>query len=86
MLLNMNRKSWADNLKSKKAEPKRITDLMQKYCKMTSDEKKLSKEELEMKRVGKINYRKHLAEKCNEIIEEEDINNLLHSIHASIFH
>ena len=38
MLLNMNRKSWADNLKPRKAEPKRITDLMQKYCKMISDE------------------------------------------------
>ena len=82
----LNRKSCADNLKPRKAVPKRITDLMQKYCKMIPDEKKLSKEELEMKRIGKINYRKHLAEKCNEIIEEEGINNLLHSIHASIFH
>lgn len=86
MLLNMNKKSWADSLKPKdNLSTVQITDLIQKYCKMIKEEEKLTNEELTAKKVGKIDYRKHLAEKCNEIIEEEGINNLLHSIHASIF-
>lgn len=85
MLLNMNRKSWADNLKPVESKGKDINELIQKYCKMVSEENNLSKEEIEQRKVGRIDYRRHLLEKCNEIIEENTILNLLHSIHASIF-
>ncbi|KAI5169836.1 26S proteasome regulatory subunit N11 [Pancytospora epiphaga] len=85
MLLNMNRKSWADNLKPVKNQTPRITEIIEKYCDTEKEEAKQTKEELELKKVGKVDYRKHLKEKCNEIIETEAINNLLHSIHRFIF-
>lgn len=86
MLLNMNRRSWADNLKPTSHRNVVITDLIKRYSRMVSDEQRCSREDLEMQRVGRIDYRKHLLEKTREIIEEEAVSNLLHSIHASIFH
>lgn len=84
MLLNMNRKSWADNLKPTLNARKELSGLFEKYCKMVAEEKKYSQEDLEIKKIGKIDYRRHLLERCNEIIENEAINNLLRSIHAFI--
>lgn len=85
MLLNMNRRSWADNLKPTARRDVVIADLIRKYTRMMSEEENCPQEELEAMRVGRIDHRKHLLEKTREIVEEETINNLLHSIHASIF-
>lgn len=85
MLLNLNRKTWADNLKPKEPKNIEITDLISKYLKMIKDDRNLSAEELELHKVGKIDYRRHLIDKCNETIEDDILNNLLYSIHSSIF-
>jgi 26S proteasome regulatory subunit N11 len=86
MLLNLNRKTWADNLKIKEPRKESISELVKKYSKMVEDESKIAADDLELKKVGKIDYRRHLSEKCNEIVEEEVISNLLKSLHSSIFH
>lgn len=85
MLLNLNRKTWADNLKFRKVKKIQITDIISKYMKMAKEERNLTAEELELRRVGKIDYKKHLTDKCNEAVKEEILNSLLHSIHSSIF-
>lgn len=85
MLLSMNRKSWTANLKPSIPRRTNITELIEKYNKMITEEQKSEDDDPETKRIGKIDYRKHLREKCNEIIKEETINSLLHNIHAYIF-
>lgn len=85
MLLNMNRRSWADNLKPGEPVQADINEVLQKYTKMVEENKKLTKEQLATHSVGKIDYRKHLIEQLNQVIEEESIRNLLHNLHAYIF-
>lgn len=85
MLLNLNRKTWASNLKIKKKKQEDISDLIKKYSKMVAEEREVKKEELELRKVGKVDYRRRIVEKTNEIIEEEVINCFLQSIHTSIF-
>ena len=85
MLLNMNRKTWAENLKLKTLQNIPINEKIAKYVKMIKEEKYLSLEELETKKVGQIDHRKHLEEACNEISKQEIIQNLLLSIHSCIF-
>lgn len=85
MLLNLNRKTWADNLKFRKTKKIQITDIISKYMKMIKDERNLTAEELEIRRIGKIDYKKHLTDRCNEAVKEDILNNLIYSIHSSIF-
>lgn len=85
MLLNMNRKTWARNLKIEPVKSCDISDTISKYTKMINDEKNFKGEELEMRKIGKIDYRKRAIEQSNQIIEDEIIHNLLYSIHHSIF-
>lgn len=85
MLLNMDRKSWASNLKIPSMSKNDIADLIKKYMKMTIEERNIKSEELELKKVGKMDYKRRLAENAGHIIEEEIIRNLIYSIHYSIF-
>lgn len=85
MLLKMNRKSWIDNLQPSKNKNIEISDLLSKYIKMVEEEKTIKLKDLEVKKIGKKDYRKHLLTKVTEIIEEESISNLLCSIHSAIF-
>ena len=85
MLLNLNKKTWANNLKPTKIKKSCLSPILEKYCKTTLEEFKLSKNELEMLKIGKINYKRRLLEKYYELIEENVINNLLESIHKYIF-
>jgi hypothetical protein len=38
-----------------------------------------------MRKIGRIDFKKHLFEDCAEIVENETINNLKRSIHRYIF-
>lgn len=84
MLLNMNRKSWADNLKIKEGRVPEFEEKIKKYYKMAKEEIGMAKDERAMKRMGKMDHRRRLVEYCNEVFDEELINKLLLSIHASI--
>ncbi|KAL6120500.1 hypothetical protein NUSPORA_02766 [Nucleospora cyclopteri] len=85
MLLNLNKKTWADNLKLVSLNPVEMSDMVEKYCKNELEEKKYTSEELEVHKIGKTNYKKRLMEKYNGCIEDYSINNLLNSIHRFIF-
>ncbi|KAM0680831.1 26S proteasome non-ATPase regulatory subunit 14 [Glugoides intestinalis] len=85
MLLNLNRKTWASNLMIKPRNTEKVSELISKYSKMINNDKFVKKEDLEMRKVGKVDYRKRLVEKTNQIIEDETIRCLLHNIHYSIF-
>jgi 26S proteasome regulatory subunit N11 len=87
MLLNLHRKTWADNLKPQRAESSRkeILRLAESYGRSCEEEKSLSGKDFELSRVGKIDYRKHLLEECEECISNNTVYNLLYSIHKSIF-
>lgn len=85
MLLNMNRKTWADNLKLASRKTDDETEAVKKYVKMMDEEKGIAGEEFEMKKVGKVDYRKRVIEKSNISIEDEVVRNLLCSVHRAIF-
>ncbi|ORD93857.1 RPN11 [Enterospora canceri] len=85
MLLNLNKKTWADNLKPKEAVKFDVSDLLDKYCKNELVESKMTKEELEMHKIGKTNYRRRIVEKYQECMEENTINNLLKALHRFMF-
>lgn len=85
MLLNLNKRTWADNLKIKDLKIIPISENIAKYIKMVKDENSMSAEELELKKVGKIDYKKHLTERCNENMKKIALNSLLQTIHSSIF-
>ncbi|KAI4291727.1 26S proteasome regulatory subunit N11 [Pancytospora philotis] len=85
MLLSLNRKSWACSLKPADTERRSLAALVQKYSRMAEEERKQGQDELGTARVGQIDHRKHLLERCNETIKEEAINNLIHGLHAFIF-
>lgn len=83
MLLNLNRKTWAENLKLKKQPSIPLSDKISKYVKMIKDEK--LRNEKKLNKVGEIDHRRRLVEACNENIKQEIIYNLLSSIHSCIF-
>jgi 26S proteasome regulatory subunit N11 len=87
MLLNLHRKTWADNLKPQRTEGshRELLRLIESYGKSCEEEKNLSGKDFELSRVGKIDYRKHLLEKCEESISDSTLYNLLYSIHKLIF-
>lgn len=85
MLLNMNRKTWASNLMLAESKTEDSSDLVDKYIKMIKEERNISEKELELQKVGKVDYRKHLLENSNKIVEDETIKNLLLCIHQYIF-
>lgn len=88
MLLNMNKKSWMDNLKIKKISTEerseKLKGLTENYIKMIEDEKNLTKDQLALFRIGKLDYRRHLLESCEEACNESTINRLLIAIHTKI--
>lgn len=87
MLLNLHRKTWADNLRPQNANGKReeMLKLIENYGRTCEEEKALSGKDLEFSRVGKIDYRRRLIERCEENIMESTVFNLLYSIHRYIF-
>lgn len=88
MLLNMNKKSWIDNLEPKKIniseKSKKMKYLLENYLKIKDEERNLSKEELSMYRIGKLDYRRHLLEMSEEMCNENTLNRLLTAIHKKI--
>ncbi len=85
MLLNLNKKSWSDTLKPKEPENKNLSTLLENYSDGEIENRKLNKEERELKSIGKINYKRRIEAKCEEIIDEQVFNQLLCSIHNYIF-
>lgn len=87
MLLNLHRKTWADSLKFERMKRERaeMLKLIESYGRACEEEKPLVGKDLELARVGKVDYRKRLLEKCEEYTAENTIFNLLYSIHRYIF-
>lgn len=87
MLLNLHRKTWADNLKLEDVRGKRseMMKLVESYGKACEEERALGSTNLEMAKVGKVDHRRRLLEKCEESIMENTIHTLLYSIHRYVF-
>ncbi|KAF7684462.1 26S proteasome regulatory subunit RPN11 [Astathelohania contejeani] len=85
MLLNLHRKTWADNLRINKLKDvgNELIELSKNFIKAWKEEQGV--EDLELFRVGKIDYRRRLLEKAEEICGDSIVYNLLYSIHYSIF-
>lgn len=90
MLLNLHKKSWTDNLKIKnicsEKKSEKIKNLAENYLKMLDDEKDLTKGELELYKMGKLDFRRHLLEACEDVCNENTLHNLLVAIHSMILH
>jgi 26S proteasome regulatory subunit N11 len=91
MLLNLHRKTWVDNLriesiKGRSRDNRReLLSLSKNYSKFCSEERNMSGKELELYRVGKVDFRRHLLDKSEELCCDNILNNLLYVIHYSIF-
>merc|ERR1712080_45868 len=86
MLLNLNRKNWTDYLKIEKIrrKDKELLENTEDFMKMAEEIKNVSDDEINLKRIGKIDFRKKLNEICDEIYEENSINSILVLIHSNI--
>ncbi|KAI5148611.1 26S proteasome regulatory subunit N11 [Enteropsectra breve] len=85
MLLNMNKKSWADILKLQKEKQHSIVKPLEQYCKSTSAAEAEAKSAAKKSTMGKTDFKKHLVDRNNENIEKILINSLLKNIHRHIF-
>lgn len=89
MLLNLHKKTWADNLRLRKVENaarrREILEFTRNYIKMVNEERKLEEKDLKTYKIGRIDYRRHLLDKCNEIYNINSKYALLYSIHKRIF-
>lgn len=89
MLLNLHKKTWVDNLRLWKVDSvplrKEILSLTKNYIKMVNEEKKLGKKDLEIYKIGRIDYRKHLLDKARDLYEINSHYATLYSIHKRIF-
>lgn len=87
MLLALNKKSWAESLKVEKAEDLLVDfrSLTKNYLKNCDEEERLEGKELEMHRVGKVDYRRKILEECDKITEKIAKRNLLLAMHGYIF-
>ncbi|EEQ82815.1 hypothetical protein NCER_100421 [Vairimorpha ceranae BRL01] len=87
MLLNLHKKTWANNLKFQDfiADKESLCKFIDNYLKTVEEEKDLIGKELEMSRVGKIDSKKHLTDLCDKNIHKLTVYNLLYSLHAFIF-
>ncbi|KAM0677324.1 26S proteasome non-ATPase regulatory subunit 14 [Binucleata daphniae] len=86
MLLNMNRKTWANILTvNKNDDDYELKTVSKNYFKNVEEEEKLSGDELELFRLGKINYKRKLMEKSEELCKSRAKRNLLLAIHSYIF-
>lgn len=86
MLLNLNKKSWIQNLKINplKDKSKKMKELSENYLKMEKEIKKLDKNQLSMYKIGKLDFRNHLLDICEETCNENTIHRLKLAIHRKI--
>lgn len=87
MLLNLHKKTWAENLmlNNVHTDREKLVKLIEGYGKSIEEEKNLVGEELELARVGKVDSRKHLIELGDKVMQDNTIYSLLYSIHQNIF-
>lgn len=89
MLLSLHKKTWADNLRMRKVENeplrKEILHLTKNYIKMVNEEKKLSEKDLEIYKIGRVDYRKHLLDKVSDLYDTNSHYAMLYSIHKRVF-
>ncbi|OQS55086.1 RPN11 [Ecytonucleospora hepatopenaei] len=85
MLLNLNKKTWADNLKTVPDLKHSVSKQLENYCDDMLESFKKTKEEVEMSKIGKINYKKRILENYADVVENQVINSLIKAIHRNIF-
>lgn len=89
MLLNLHKKTWVENLKLKAVDNKVLREqlfgLTKEYVKSVDIERNIPESELSTYRIGRINYKRHLLQKCKEIYDLNEQYWQLHSIHKKIF-
>lgn len=85
MLLNLNKKTWADNLKQSKMLNFDVSNTLKGYCDDIVETNKMDADAVEMAKIGKTNFKKRILEKYSECLENQVINNLLKAVHRNIF-
>ncbi|KAH9410582.1 JAB1/Mov34/MPN/PAD-1 ubiquitin protease [Ordospora pajunii] len=87
MLLNLHKKTWADCLKFREVKNggEEMLRRIESYGKACEEEKMLTGKDMDVAKVGKIDHRRRLLEKCEEDIMENTIFSLLYSIHRYVF-
>jgi len=79
MLMNLHKTNWSDGLKLKdyenqscgnKDSVEKMLSLAKNYKQMVDEEQTLSKDKMEIRHVGKINPKRHLEEKVDNLIAD----------------
>ncbi|PAA70709.1 hypothetical protein BOX15_Mlig006117g2, partial [Macrostomum lignano] len=92
MLMNLNKRSWQDGLalcdftqhcKDNESTVKAMLDLTRSYHKALEDERQMTKEQLAVKNVGKIDPKRHLEEQVDGLMTaniSQCLGSMLHSV------
>lgn len=79
MLMNLHKSNWSDGLKLEDYEKqscgnkdtvKKMLDLVKNYKTMVDEERTMTKEKLSIRHVGKINPKRHLEEKVDDLMSD----------------
>ncbi|KAG0437964.1 26S proteasome regulatory subunit RPN11 [Dictyocoela muelleri] len=85
LLLNLNRKTWANNLIIEKTDrSEELLETIKNYQEMVRKTSGMSKDELKMYKLGKVDYRKRLLALCDELCCDKSVYSLLLALHSMI--
>jgi 26S proteasome regulatory subunit N11 len=85
MLLNLHKKKWTDGLtlenynthqKTNEKLVQEMQDLAKQYNKAIQDEEKMTKEKLEVHKVGKLDPKRHLQQDVEELMTANIVQSL----------
>lgn len=87
LLLNMKKRTWAQNLNVDMRDDKvmQMEKYVDHYAADCEKEDKLEGNDLELHRIGKIDYRRRLFDQSDKMIERNARKNLLLAIHSYVF-
>jgi len=94
MLMNLHKKNWStglqlrpyDELKAENlSQVERIKSLSGQYAKWIEEEEKMSKEELEIRNVGKQDPKRHLEETVEQVLTENIAQILQSTLNTAVF-
>jgi len=94
MLLNLHKKKWTDQLRTKDYESheknnaktmKRLLELTKSYSKWLEDEDTKTPEEFEVATVGKLDPKKHLESDAEELFGQNIVQILSTMVNTVVF-
>lgn len=87
LLCNLKKKTWAENLqvKADEVDIKTLNKNVESYVTNCEQEDQLEGKELQLHKIGRVDFRRKLFDRSESMIEKNTTGNLLLAIHSYIF-